>query len=64
MFDQVNGFISDYAVTKYLVLFGHEKYETTYDRIRYFIGLRSGITLWFFLPIFEKSKLIQTMICL
>ena len=30
--------------TKYLVLFGPEKYDAIYNRIRYLINQRSGIT--------------------
>ena len=44
MFDKVNGFIRDSDGTKYLVLFGLKKYDAIYDRIRYLIGLKSGIT--------------------
>ena len=61
--DTVNGFIRDYDGTKYLVLFGLEKYDAIYDRIRYLIGLKSGIT-YIFLIIMQKSKLIQMMNCL
>ena len=44
------------------MLFGLEKYNDIYNRIRYLSELKSGIT-FVFLTIFEKSKLIQTMIC-
>ena len=37
-FDKVDGFIKDYNGTRYLVLFGLEKYDAIYNRIRYFIG--------------------------
>ena len=33
MFDKVVGFIKDYDETKYLVLFGPEKYDIIYDGI-------------------------------
>ena len=33
MFDKVVGFIKDYDGTKYLVLFGPEKYDAIYDGI-------------------------------
>ena len=36
--------LRDYDKTKPLVLFGREKYDAFFDRIRYFIGLNSGIT--------------------
>ena len=44
VFDKVNGFIEDYNRTKYLVLFDLEKYDVVFDRIRYLIGLKGGIT--------------------
>ena len=37
-------FFRDYDGTKYLVLFGFEKYCAIYDRIRYLIRLKSIIT--------------------
>ena len=49
MFNKVNGFIRDYDETKYLVLYGLEKNDAIYDRIRYLTGLKSGITYVFFL---------------
>ena len=39
----IDGFIRSYDRTKYLVLFGNEKYDSTYDRIRYLISVTSGI---------------------
>ena len=58
----LNGFIRFYDGTKYLVFFGREKYNAIYDRIRYVIGLKSGITSFF--SIIQISKLIQMIICL
>ena len=43
-----NGFIRDYDGTRYLVLFGPEKYDSIYNRIRYLISHKSGITYVFF----------------
>ena len=43
-FDKVNEFITVYDGTRYLVLFGDEKYYFIYNRIRYLIGVKSGIT--------------------
>ena len=43
MLDKVNGFIRDYDGTKCLVLFAPEKYDAIFDRIRYLIGLKSGV---------------------
>ena len=34
-FDEVDGFIRVYEGTRYLVLFGAEKYDFMYNRIRY-----------------------------
>ena len=44
MFAKVDGLIRDYDGTKYLILFGLEKYDPNYDRIIYFLRLKSGIT--------------------
>ena len=33
-----------YDRTKYLILFGPGKYDISFDRIRYFIGLKGGLT--------------------
>ena len=43
-FDEVDRFIRLYVGTKYLVLFGSEKYEAIYHRIWYLIGQKSNIT--------------------
>ena len=42
MFDKINGMIRVYDGTRYLILFGSEKYDLIYSRIRYLIGVRSG----------------------
>ena len=42
-FDRVDGFIRVYDGTRYLVLFGHEKYNAISNKIKYFISLKSGI---------------------
>ena len=39
-----NNFIRVYDGTKYLELFGPEKYNTIYKRIRYLVSQKSGIT--------------------
>ena len=41
--DEVDGFNRIYDGTRYLTLFGSEKYDAMYDRIRYLISLKSGI---------------------
>ena len=46
--DKVNRFIRVYNGTRYLVIFGGEKCDFIYNRIRYVIGVKSGITYVFF----------------
>ena len=46
-FDEIDGFIRIYDGARYLTLFGLEEYEVVYDRIRYPISLKSGITYIF-----------------
>ena len=43
-FDKINGFVKVHDGTRYLVLFGGEKYDFIYNRIRYLIGVKSRIT--------------------
>ena len=42
--NKIDGFIRVYDGTRYLVLFGSEKYDSIYDRIRYLLSVKSGIT--------------------
>ena len=46
MFDKVEGFIKVYDGARYLILFGPEKYDVIYNRIRYLISqkITYGIT--------------------
>ena len=44
MFDEIDGFIKIYDGIRYLELFGHLWYDEIYDRIRYRINKKSGIT--------------------
>ena len=46
-FDKRDEFMRIFDGTKYLTLFGSEKFDAIYDRIRYFIGLKSSITYIF-----------------
>ena len=46
-FNKIDEFIRIYDGTRYLTLFGSEKYDVVYDRIRYHIGIKSGITYIF-----------------
>ena len=57
-FDKVNGFIRDYGWTKYLVLLGLDKYDTTYNRIKYLRGVKSSIT-YVFSYHFGKIKILS-----
>ena len=43
-FEKMDGFIRFFDGTRYLVLFGSEKYDFIYDRIRCLIGVKSSIT--------------------
>ena len=54
--DQVNTFIRIHDGTRYLVLFGPEKYDAIYNRIRYVISQKSGIT-YVFSPNYTKIKI-------
>ena len=47
-FDKIDGFIRIYDGTRYLTLFGSDKYDAIYNRIRHFISLKSSITYVFF----------------
>ena len=42
-FDKIDGFIRVCDGAIYLVLFGSEKYDFIYNRIRYLVGVKSGI---------------------
>ena len=43
-FNKIDGFVRVYDGTTYLVLFRSEKYDSIYNRIRYIISVKSGIT--------------------
>ena len=43
-FDKIDGFIKVYDVTRYLVLFGPERYDASYNKIRNLISKKGGIT--------------------
>ena len=45
--DKVDGFIRIYDVTRYLVLFGLEKYDAIYNRIRYLISQKVVLPVLF-----------------
>ena len=54
-FFKIDGIIRIYDGTRYLTLLGSEKYETIYNRIRYIISQKSGIT-YIFSHYFAKMK--------
>ena len=54
-FNQVDEFIRVYDGNRYLILFGLEKHDDIYNRIRYLISFKSGITYVFYLY-FAKIK--------
>ena len=43
-FDKVDGFIKTYDGTRYLVLIDPKRYDAIYDRIRYRVSKKHGIT--------------------
>ena len=43
-FDKIDGFIRVFDGNRYLLLFGCEKRDSIFNRIRYFISVKSGIT--------------------
>ena len=46
-FSKADGFIRVYDGTRYVVLFGPEKRDVIYNRIRYFLSQKCGITYVF-----------------
>ena len=54
-FDKIDGFIRIYDGTRYLTLFGSEKYDAIYNKIRYLISLETSIT-YVFSHYFAKIK--------
>ena len=54
-FDKIDGFISIYDGTRYLTLFGSEKYDAIYNRTRYPISLKSSI-IYVFSTYYAKIK--------
>ena len=55
-FDEADEFIRVYNGIRYLVLFGPEKCDAIYNRIRYLITQKALVHM-FFLIIMQKSKL-------
>ena len=53
--NKIDRFIRVYDGTSYLVLFGSEKRDFIYNRIRYLVGVKSGVNM-LFLIIMQKLK--------
>ena len=54
-FDKVDGFIKIYDETRYLVLFGPERYDTIYNKIRYLISKERGIIVLIVIIIIDHN---------
>ena len=54
-FDKIDWFIRTYDRTRYLTLFGSEKYDAIYNRIIYLISLKIGI-IYIFCHYFAEIK--------
>ena len=54
-FDKIDGFIRIYDGNRYLILFGPEKYDVPYNKIKYLISQISGI-ICIFHTVIGKSK--------
>ena len=53
-FDKVDGIIRIYDRSRYSTLLGTKKYDAIYDKIRYLISMKSGITIFHY---FAKIKI-------
>ena len=58
-FDSVKGFVRVYDGTMYLELFGPQKYDAIFNRIRYLISQNLGITCYIAWLCNNKSGFIQ-----
>ena len=54
-FNKMDEFVRIYDGTRYLALFGPEKYDAIYNKIRYLVSLKSGIT-YIFSHYYVKNK--------
>ena len=55
-FEEIDAFIRIYDGTRYLITLGPEKYHAIYNRIRYLISIKGGIT-YIFSHYFAKIKI-------
>ena len=62
-FDKIDGFITAYGGTRYLVLCGTEKYDLVYNRIRYLISQKMVLHM-LFLIFMQKLNLTHRILCL
>ena len=62
-FDKVNVFIRVFDETRCLVLFGLEKYDVIYNKIRYLITQKAALHILSTI-IKKESKLIHMILCL
>ena len=62
-FDKIDGFITAYDGTRYLVLCGTEKYDVVYNRIRYLISQKMVLHM-LFLIFMQELKLTHRILCL
>ena len=63
-FDKINGFIRFYDGIIYLTLFGSEKYDAIYNRIRYLISLKSSSITYILFHYVAKIKVDSYNFCL
>ena len=56
-FDKLDEFVRVYDGTRYLVLFGGKKYDFTYNRFRYLMEVKCGITFVISHNYVKKTKL-------
>ena len=63
-FDKIDGFIRFYDGITYLTLFGSEKYDAIYNRIRYLISLKSSSITYILFHYVAKIKVDSYDFCL
>ena len=43
-FNKINGFIKIYEGIRYLILYNYERYNAIYDKMKYLLSEKSGVT--------------------
>ena len=43
-FNKINGFIKSYEGIRYLILYNYKRYNAIYDKMKYLLSEKSGIT--------------------